>query len=729
MKHENDQQENLINSGGQETAQDRQEQQDTTLQPRQDATKPVETAGNANLSDEKTSQRAEPRVSDGDNIVHFPAQTQITQEHAEQGQPGQDTLKDTREKPKSRLQKRKIIALPREIQIPFFSKLAQTVDDGMTAMLQSGEDSDQPPLTQAQQLAQDAVDRRIPATDEEDTLRRKRQEEKPKRKQVPLPPDQPPKQLAQAWGAKLGGMRVRRMILCLVTLVCVFILLVPQEMMAPYASHLLCVQISTGVLALGILLGYDVIVQAARRLVMGRVASETFCTLALFFTLADGILLSLEITQRAQMPFCAVVLVSLFFHQLGQEEKMAANRLSCRVASAKSPYRVTLDEKKWAGYDTFSKWQGTNEGFGSQILADDGAQIIFRRVYPVLLVGAICLGCISLRGVYTLKHIIWVFSAVFTAGSAFGGAICFGRSFYLVARRLERAGAALAGWHGIKDTKTGLRAVVTDGDLFPPGAVSLEGVQGFHGYTTLRALTLASSMLHAANTELSRIFVGSLHAYGGEVEPVDGLEFFEGGICANLTRGRVCMGTLDFMYLTGVEVPKGVRVRHALFCAVNGQLVGQFILRYTLPSTTIWGLEQMMRGGVEPILATRDQNLIPTILQKDFKIAANKMEFPPVVRRYELSDSDAPHNPVLIALFVREGIKPFAETVTAARRLTSVVRAGAMCCCIASAIGIILSAYLASFEAYSLLSGQNLLCFSLLWLLPVWFFSSSAHRY
>ena len=136
-----------------------------------------------------------------------------------------------------------------------------------------------------------------------------------------------------------------------------------------------------------------------------------------------------------------------------------------------------------------------------------------------------------------------------------------------------------------------------------------------------------------------------------------------------------------------------------------------------------------MREKIGPVRATRDFNLIPAMLHQRFKLAADKMDFPPVERRRELSDPEQPHSDVLTALLCREGLFPFAEAVTAAKRLRWATRLGAIICCAGSLLGLLLAAYLTSVSAYSSLSPLNLLVFMLTWLFPVWFLSGWVHRY
>ena len=154
-----------------------------------------------------------------------------------------------------------------------------------------------------------------------------------------------------------------------------------------------------------------------------------------------------------------------------------------------------------------------------------------------------------------------------------------------------------------------------------------------------------------------------------------------GGLSANIRGDQVLVGSAAFMNLMDIPLPQGLNVKSAVFCAINGELAGIFALSYSLHDTIFPALEELMREKIGPVLATRDFNLIPAMLHQRFKLAADKMDFPPVERRRELSDPEQPHSDVLTALLCREGLFPFAEAVTAAKRLRWATRLGAILCC------------------------------------------------
>ena len=133
-------------------------------------------------------------------------------------------------------------------------------------------------------------------------------------------------------------------------------------------------------MALGTLLGLDVLFSGLGRAFRGKVGMDSLAALACLTTLGDGVVLALSGDQTARLPYTAVALAGLWCQLHGSYHKKCALRLSCRTAAASThPYRVTLDEGKWNGRDTYAKWSGDCRDFGSRIQMDDGAQLVFRR--------------------------------------------------------------------------------------------------------------------------------------------------------------------------------------------------------------------------------------------------------------------------------------------------------------------------------------------------------------
>ena len=602
--------------------------------------------------------------------------------------------------------------------------LNQRVDDYADHMFEEDESIDKEEVRRLERL--------IPGTDEEEFAPPSRAWRRPKR-QEPPPPDVPPHDLARQYGKGLSWMRARVLLLLLPLLLALAQALVPVAGLAfpePLDRPAVQCAVSAAALGLGALLSLDVLFTGLARACRLKFGMDTLAALACLFTLADGVRLAMEEEPR-RLPYTLVCLTGLFFLLHGAYHRRCALRLSCRTAaSAARPYRVTLDPARWNDRDTYAKWSGTQEGFGSQIQADDGAQRVFRRFCPLLALGDAAFALMASVGSGHPERLVWALSALFTATAAFGGALAYGRAFHKMARRLSVSGAALAGWPGIAASRDGCCVLITDGDLFPPGYVELNGFKVLDGFPSERVMAYTATLIKDSGSGLTTLFHNQLRSVGGLMRHADNLQCHEGGgLSANIRGDQVLVGSAAFMKLMKVKLPQGLNVKNAVFCAIDRQLAGIFALSYTLPDTVFPALEWLFLEKGEPVLATRDFNLIPAMLQQRFHLAADKMTFPGVERRRELSDPDQEHDGVLTALLCREGLLPFAESITAAKRLRWAVRLGAVLCCAASTLGMALAAYLTSVGAYTSLSPLSLLVFMLTWLAPVWFLSGWAHRF
>ena len=623
----------------------------------------------------------------------------------------------------------RVVEFPEEESVlsAFLKDVTRKAEHYADHMFQESEEMDQEEIQRLEKL--------IPGTDIEE----EEPEEAPSRfrrprKPEPPPPDIAPQELARRYGKGLKAMRLRVILVFLLAAAALFQLAVPAAgfiWLPPLDVYQIQVWIAVGLLGAGFLLSLDVLAAGIVRMFRGRVGMDTLAALSGIFTLADGLVLAMTQDREGQLPYSAAVLAGLFFLLHGTYHKKCALRLSCRTAASVSePYILTLDEGKWNGRDTYCKWTGTPNGFGSQIQMDDGAQRIYRVVCPVLLLACVLFSLLASYGVGKPQHLLWCLSATFTAAAAFGGALVYGRPFHKVARRLAQSGGALAGWPGMAQSRKGDRVLITDGDLFPPGYVELNGIKVFGDWSIEKVVGCTATLIRDSGSGLTKLFHDLLRAQGAIFRRADDLCCYEGGgLSANIRGEQVLVGSAAFMNLMEVRLPQGLHVKNAVFCAIDGELAGIFALNYTLPDVVFPALDSLMREKVGPVLATRDFNLIPSMLHQRFKLAADKMDFPPVERRRELSDPDQPHSETITAVLCREGLLPYADAVVGAKRLRWCARFGAVLTCVGSALGILLAYYLTAVDAYGSLSPLNLLIFLLFWVAPVWFLTSWVPRY
>lgn len=578
----------------------------------------------------------------------------------------------------------------------------------------------------------------IPGVDKEEVP-----EEEPVRRRIrrpaQVPPDTHAADLAARYAQGLKG-RGRRVVFAFI--LSILALLFSLDLAAlidalPFALpfslpadlFLLQCWILAGLLFVVGVLAYDILWEGLKTLLYLRPGAETLMTFAWVCTLIDALTAGRLEARQGCLPCAAVTAFGLAFHLQGRQAHRKGDRLTAKTAAqARNPYVVTLDENKWSGRPAYTKWSGSSIGFGSQMQMADGGQRVYRVAGPLLLLACILCALMASVGQGVAGRFPWAASAVFTAASSWSALLAYGLPYKKLSARLSRVGAALAGWVGAARSRKG-GIIMTDMDLFPPGTVKVTQVKVFGGASTEKAVAYTATLMRVLNCGLTRPFHDLLRTQGAFYREVSGVRPHEGGMSGIIRNQEVLVGTAAFMHLMKVPMPQGLNVKNAVFCSISGQLAGMFLLEYRLSSEVNPALSALMHSDVNPILATRDFNLIPALLGQKFRLPVDKMEFPPVERRLELSKTDQEHDDIPVALLCREGLTAFSDAVVGARRLRSAVRLSLIFAVLGAVVGLALTFYLTAVGAYTSLTPMVFLIFMALWLVPELFIANWVNQY
>jgi len=432
-------------------------------------------------------------------------------------------------------------------------------------------------------------------------------------------------------------------------------------------------------------------------------------------------LLSAE--RTAVQPYAAVACFALVFAQWGicRESRGMYDTFRTAAVDEEPPYLVT-DTPQGA-----CKQRGCVRGFYTIAMRDDFSTVAQTILLPVVLTASLVFaGLTSLgkgRGADFLLH--W--SATLLAGATFALPLCWGLPWAKLAKHLQKAGCAVAGWSGAEKISRRKSMILTDMDLFPPGTVRLNGVK-VYGEEMRKVASYAATMARAAGSGLERLFDRFLRGESAEYETVHSFNFYEEGGWGGTIRGEsILMGTASFVRKMDVRLPSDINLKTGIFLAVDRQLVAVFAVKYQPAENVDFALRMMRRIRIVPILASRDPNITPVLLRRKFSKGV-KVEYPNLTGRVALSeveqDRDLPR-----ALLQREGLLPYAETAAGSRKLCRAVRRSVVLSLIGSAAGTLLAAYLLSLQAFTLLTPLALEVFLLLWVLPVLLMADRVGRY
>jgi len=478
-----------------------------------------------------------------------------------------------------------------------------------------------------------------------------------------------------------------------------------------------------GCLLLTALLCRSVFGKAVRVLSKKRCVSEVLISVATLVTAGDCIACMTLAGRTAVQPYAAVACLALVFAQWGicRETRGMFDTYRTAAVDEEPPYLVT-DTIRGA-----CKQQGCVRGFYTISMRDDfsvTAQTVF---LPIVLVASLVFAGITSLGKGYGADFLLHWSGILSAGATFALPLCWALPWAKLAKHLQKAGCAVAGWSGAEKISRRRSMILTDMDLFPPGTVRLICVK-VYGEEMRKVASYAATMARAAGSGLERLFDRFLRGESASYETVHSFNFYEEGGWGGTVRGEsVLMGTASFMRKMDVRLPGDINLKTGVFLAVDRQLVAVFAVKYNAAENVDFALRMMRRSHIMPILASRDPNITPPLLRRKFSKGV-KVEYPSLTGRVALSEAERDRD-LPRALLQREGLLPYAEAVAGSRRMCKAVRRAVVLSLCGSVAGLLLSAYLLSLQAFTLLTPMALEVFLLLWVLPVLLMTDWTGRY
>ena len=466
-----------------------------------------------------------------------------------------------------------------------------------------------------------------------------------------------------------------------------------------------------------------VFVRAFERLRQKRCTSEVLSCAAVLAAMGDCLVRMGSGSRADVVPYASVACLALFFAHLGNTRADRGEFDTFRTASMdpEPPYLIAETER------SACKQPGAVTGFYTTAQRHDDATMAQTVLLPLVGVAAFVFAGLTSLGKGNGGNFLLHLSIILSGASGFALPLCWGLPWSHLARHLQKAGCAVAGWSGAEKISGRRCMVLSDSDLFPPGAVQLNGMK-IYGEERRKVVSYAASMARAADCGLGRLFDGVLRSEMGSYLKVDQFAFYEEGGYAGTIRGEsVILGTASFMRKMEVRLPGDINLKTGVFLAVDRELIAVFAVKYNPSENVDYALKMMQRNHITAILASRDPNVNPALLKRKFGKKA-RVEYPDLTIRVALSEAGKDHD-LPRALLFREGLLPYAETVVGSRRLVSCVRRNVVLSLAGSVAGTLLTAYLAALGAYHLMSPLALAAFLLLWTVPVVLMSDFAARY
>lgn len=482
---------------------------------------------------------------------------------------------------------------------------------------------------------------------------------------------------------------------------------------APLFSKLILIAFLAQVFLAG-----DVLLRGVKMLRKFRFDHETMLSLMAVLCVVDAVIA----IRGGRIPFCPAISVMLTAALWGERSMRLAKLRTLKTACLmEKPLAAVREEKAWHGEDCIFRSRGDAEALARELEIPDAGRRIMRGYAPIA--GILTLGLSvlsSFQAGHSFPSFLWAWTALLIASFPVGVFLCFSRPFAAQARKLSRAGAAVGGWYGARMLGGECGIAIEDADLFPPQNVTLNGMKIYSDRSLSQIIGYANAVVQTAGSGLVPLFEEMMHNQNGRHYVPDAFRRYEGGGLGAEIRGDVIlMGSLGFMKLMRVHMPDGARVKQAVYLSVNGELAAVFALSYAPASNVKASLQALARcAGLTPILATRDFMITPQFLKHRYKLSPERIEFPTVEERAQLSSPEAVKDAKQGALLARSSFSCFSAAVLGARAMRGAAIAAIAVSITGSVMGMALLFFLTFIGSVSAVSAWNLLLYTLLWLLP-----------
>lgn len=472
----------------------------------------------------------------------------------------------------------------------------------------------------------------------------------------------------------------------------------------------------------------DVVFAGLYRLCRLRPTLDSAVLLSALAALAHGLW---SIGQKdAAMPYICVAQGALFFAILSKRGRLLMLRRTYKAASLSTDPAAVCTKENRKERTLVYKVKGAKEADLSQVESFD-ATMAFSRIYaPLAIVAVLALSVMASFGTGAPQQFFPALAAISAMLAPVGLLLSTATPGVRISKKLFTGGSALLSARSARELAWGELAVITDSDIFPPGSVAISGMKIARSMSMEKVVAFAAGALRAVGGGVSHAFLEfAKQQYIFVPEPARVQYFETGGISAQIGPDSVLCGTASFLMRMGIHVSEGRSIKSGVFVAVNGAFAGVFALKYSTPPQSYSAFRVLRVGRLRPLLATRDFNVTPLMVEDKFDLRPGRTDFPDVEERVALAREEGRGKGRPLALLSRNTMLSFCECVTGARRLHRAVRFNLTVSLLCAVIGIALMYYLSSTGNLHAAGPWNVLLYLILWYIPVWLYSSLLSRY
>ena len=428
---------------------------------------------------------------------------------------------------------------------------------------------------------------------------------------------------------------------------------------------------------LAILIGVDIFSLGFSELFHGRPCRETLVSVAIVAAILHSVSLLVFPEQNGvTTPYIAASILMLYAMMREDRGRYAARARSYKaVAQADqllavySHYDDVDDACRAAKGPLFNK-----NDFLTELERPDTVDRFSMIYAPLALALSIIFALVSSLGRGEPVRFFWAFSSITIVAAPIGLLCAFGAGYKNIARRLLASGAALAGARQANLLRGTEEVVLAENDLFPTGSIELEAIDNLGRITDEQILGCAAALTESAGLELGRVLTDTTKERFGITFTARDVRLVEGGVTGAVGTSRIVLGTAALMVKMGIPIESGHKGQINMYLVVDNALAGVLTMRYQTTKNTYKAMRLMRRMHMNAVLAVRDFNISPAMIEEEFDLRRGFADQPDPAGVDRLLNPNYAKGDAPAAILTREGAGPFMQVLRGADKLAGAVR-------------------------------------------------------
>ena len=474
-----------------------------------------------------------------------------------------------------------------------------------------------------------------------------------------------------------------------------------------------------------VLFSLEILISGLYRLVVFSPTADTLIAMQALATLSHAIL-SIFI-PRTQPSFVVVSIFVLLMATGSKRSKLLTQkRTYTAVSLSPMPIGVKIVKEKKAY--TAVKAPYNEEILCQHITAPTTGERAMTFIAPFIFIIPLVLTLLICKSDFAAMP--WTYSALATLSLPFGFINATYYSHFKGIKKLFTSGTAFLDNSQLKRLHKTKAAILQDSDIFPPGSVEITGLKVIDNTPIETVLSYTTAIFEPIGGGAYKAFFDIAKTRYAPIRKAKNINFYDnGGMSAKIDGNDVLFGNSAFLMRMGIKVTHGINAKNNIFMAIGPHIAAAFTIQYNDVPQTYSAFRVLAHFSVRPSLFTLDFQVNPMVMEDIFDLNPEFINYPPLEARTSFDPSEHGVNQPPVAILSRDNAQTFSEVIAFGKRSYSNTRFALLCSIASSAIGLLLMTFLIASGEIDVASTYNVLCYLVLWHIPIMVKNTSSNKF